>query len=227
MNRPESKNASASGKGRRKSGGVANVDQVAQKRFLHVGCGPAAQKDTAVCFRGSDWEEVRYDIDPSANPHILGTMLDMSVVPTGSFDAVYSAHNIEHLYPHQVVPALREFLRVLKPDGFVVITCPDLKAVCKRVAETDLMAPAYYYPGGSVTPHEILYGLGPELARDNLYMAHHCGFTLGLLFERLGEAGFQAFAGYEHDPFALTVVARKDFLAQKDITAFAKLVLGL
>jgi predicted SAM-dependent methyltransferase len=37
-------------------------------------------------------------------------------------DALYSSHNIEHVFAHEVVPTLKEFRRVLKPDGFVVIT---------------------------------------------------------------------------------------------------------
>jgi SAM-dependent methyltransferase len=154
-------------------------------------------------------------------------MLDMAAVESESFDAIYSSHNIEHLYPHQVVPALKEFYRVLKPEGFVVITCPDLKAVCKVVAEGNLNGAAYYYPGGEISAHEILYGLGPELNRGNLYMAHHCGFTLGTLFDRLADAGFMSYAGHEHDPFAMTVVARKPMVAQNENLAFAASVLGL
>ena len=38
-----------------------------------------------------------------------------------SVDAILSSQNIEHLYPHEVALALKEFLRVLRPDGFAVI----------------------------------------------------------------------------------------------------------
>lgn len=197
------------------------------KKFLHVGCGPATKAQTIPCLAADDWQEVRYDIDPSANPHILGTMLDMTAVKSGSFDAVYSSHNIEHVYPHQVIPVLREFHRVLKPNGFVVITCPDLKAVCKLVAEGNLTGAAYYYPGGAISPHEVLYGLGPELARDNLYMAHHCGFTLATLFQSLEAAGFSEWAGYEHNPLAMTAVAKKTISNGVGIMDFTKSILGI
>ncbi|MDO8705893.1 MAG: methyltransferase domain-containing protein [Sulfuricaulis sp.] len=64
-------------------------------------------------------------------------MTDMSAVATGSVDAVYSSHNIEHLYPHEVPVALAEFRRVLRGDGLLVIACPDLQSVCALVAEMD------------------------------------------------------------------------------------------
>jgi len=58
------------------------------------------------------WKEIRLDIDPANAPEISGTMLDMSAVAEGSVDAIYSSHNIEHLYPDEIPVALKEFLRV-------------------------------------------------------------------------------------------------------------------
>jgi predicted SAM-dependent methyltransferase len=143
--------------------------------FLHVGCGPKRKDRTTAGF--ADWNELRFDIDESVQPDLVGTMTDMSSVSTESVDAVFSSHNIEHLYPHEVPVALSEFLRVLKPDGFAVITCPDLQAVCALVAEDKLTEPAYTSPAGPIAPLDILYGHRPPMARGNLYMAHRCGFT--------------------------------------------------
>jgi SAM-dependent methyltransferase len=197
------------------------------KKFLHVGCGPATKAQTLNYLNTNDWEEVRYDIDPAVSPDIVGTMTDMGAVQTGSVDAVFSSHNIEHLYAHQVVPALREFHRVLKPDGFVVVLCPDLKAICRQVAEGKLMDTAYVSPAGPISAHDVLYGYGVALEKGNSYMAHNCGFTLDLLFQRLGEAGFAEYAGHEHAPFALAVVARKQLSDVERMRSFAKTVLGL
>ena len=44
-----------------------------------------------------------------------------------AFDAVFSSHNLEHLYPHQVKEALAEFYRVLKPEGMIVISDLQMK----------------------------------------------------------------------------------------------------
>ena len=103
-----------------------------QPKLLNVGCGPQGRQHGFLGFK--DWQEVRLDIDPSVQPDVLGTMTDMSAVATASIDAIVSSHNIEHLYPHEVPQALAEFVRVLKDDGLLLITCPDLQSVCERVA---------------------------------------------------------------------------------------------
>ena len=158
--------------------------------FLHVGCGPKRKDRTTRGFNTPDWHEIRLDIDPTVNPDIIGTMTDMSAVAAESVDAIYSSHNIEHLYPHEVPIALAEFKRVLKPDGFVVITCPDLQAVCALIAEDKLTEPAYDSPAGPIAPLDILYGLRSSMANGNLYMAHRCGFTQKVLTGTLQASGF-------------------------------------
>ena len=103
-------------------------------RFLHVGCGQKNKSETTEGFNSVDWDEVRFDIDERVNPDIQGTILNMENVDSGSVDAVYSSHNIEHVYPHEVDIVIKEFVRVLSPEGFAVIACPDLQSVCKLVA---------------------------------------------------------------------------------------------
>jgi hypothetical protein len=78
------------------------------KTFLHVGCG-TVKKSQIPGFRDDDWKEIRFDIDKNVNPDIEGTLTDMSQVKSGSMDAVYSAHNIEHVHPHEVPVVLKEF----------------------------------------------------------------------------------------------------------------------
>lgn len=166
------------------------------KTILHVGPGhrqSGAKLPTA--FLTPAWNEIRLDIDPANEPDILGSMLDMSAVESGSVDAIYSAHNIEHVYVHEVPAVLGEFLRVLKPDGFAVITCPDLQTVCALVAQDKLTDAAYQSQAGAITPLDILYGHGEALAHGHFYMAHKCGFTEKTLTAALLAAGFRSIAG--------------------------------
>ena len=162
--------------------------------FLHIGCGPKRKNKTTRGFNTPLWNELRFDIDPSVTPDIIGTMTDMAAVESSSVDAIFSSHNIEHLYPHEVPVALAEFKRVLNSEGFVVITCPDLKSVCALIAEDKLTEPAYTSPAGPIAPLDILYGHRPAMARGNLYMAHRCGFTQKVLDGTLRSAGFVAVA---------------------------------
>ncbi|MDP1596849.1 MAG: methyltransferase domain-containing protein [Methylotenera sp.] len=171
------------------------------KTFLHVGCGPlyidpvTKQPSRPQGFDVGSWNELRLDINPVVNPDVVGTMTDMSAVPSGSVDAIFSSHNIEHLYPHEVPIALAEFKRVLRSDGFVVITCPDLQSVCALVAQGKLTEPAYISPAGPIAPLDILYGHRPPMSRGNLYMSHRCGFTLNVLLGTLESAGFSKVVG--------------------------------
>jgi predicted SAM-dependent methyltransferase len=164
------------------------------KKFLHVGCGMKHKDQTTRGFNSPAWEELRFDIDESVKPNLIGTMIDMKAVQSGSVDALFSSHNIEHLYAHEVPIALNEFLRVLNDDGFCVITCPDLKSVAQLVAEDKLLEPAYQSPAGPIAPLDILYGFRASMARGNLYMAHRCGFTQKVLHGTLAAAGFKSVA---------------------------------
>ncbi|MGZ5051293.1 MAG: O-linked N-acetylglucosamine transferase family protein [Methylobacter sp.] len=190
---------------------INNQRDIKMKTFLHVGCGRKCKDQTTLGFNVPEWNELRLDIDIDVKPDIVGTMLDMSAVSDASVDAVYSSHNIEHLYPHEVSIALSEFKRVLKPEGFIVITCPDLQSVCSLIAEDKLTEPAYLSSAGPIAPLDILYGHRPAIAEGNLYMAHRCGFTQKVLIGTLREAGFSMVASKRrghpnYDLWALAVL---------------------
>lgn len=193
------------------------------KTFLHVGCGQNRKDRTTVGFNTPEWHEQRLDIDESVNPDIVGTMTNMSAVPDVSVDAIYSSHNIEHLYPHEVPVALAEFKRVLKPDGIVVITCPDLQSVCALVAQDKLTDPAYTSPAGPIAPLDILYGHRPAMARGNLFMAHRCGFTQKVLTGTLQSCGFVAVAAKrrEHPYYDLWALATARPLEEAELRTLA------
>lgn len=160
-----------------------------QGSFLHVGCGGKRIDQTPFVALG--WDEIRLDIDPAVEPDLIGTMTDMANVADASVDAVYSSHNIEHLYPHEVPLALAEFRRVLKPGGFVLITCPDLRSVAELVAADKLTDCIYESSMGPITPIDILYGHRDSLRAGNVFMAHRCGFTERVLVGTLRGAGFR------------------------------------
>lgn len=164
-------------------------------RFLHVGCGRKRKADTVAGF-ASDWNEVSLDIDEGVRPDIIDSLPELRAVEADSFDAVYSAHNVEHLYPHEIPTAFGAFHRVLKADGFAVVTCPDLQSLGERLAEGDIETPLYQSPAGPVAPVDVLFGFRPSLQGGNLYMAHHTGFTISSLKSAFLQAGFATFIGF-------------------------------
>ncbi|MDT8428124.1 MAG: methyltransferase domain-containing protein [Pseudomonadales bacterium] len=195
------------------------------KTFLHVGCGQKRKNQTTPGFAGDDWHELRLDIDEKVKPDIVGTVLDMSAVADASVDALFSSHNIEHLYPHDVPTALAEFKRVLRADGFVVITCPDLQGVAALIADDKLMEPAYVSPAGPIAPIDILYGYRPAMAEGNLYMAHRCGFTKRVMSETLLSAGFASVATTRrgHPAFDLWALGTMAAMPEEQMRQLARL----
>ena len=195
-------------------------------RFLPVGCGPKRKNRTVKAFSAPEWEEVSLDIDESVKPDIVDKLPDLSRMKSSSFDAVYSAHNIEHLYPHEVPVALKAMRRVLRSDGFVILTCPDLQMVGERLAAGDIEKPLYTSSSGPISPLDMLYGFRPAMKDGNLYMAHHTGFTLKSLGDACVTAGFAKFFGFRrphrHD---LWGIATKRAMTDDEMQDFGKIYL--
>jgi predicted SAM-dependent methyltransferase len=194
-----------------------------ERLLLHVGCGQATIEHIAVAgFRESTWREIRLDADESVAPDIVGTMTEMPSVPTAAVDAVFSSHGIEHLYWHDVPRALAEFRRVLTDSGFVVVTCPDLQAAAKMIAEDRVFDTAYISPAGPITPFDMVYSYRPFVEANPEWMSHHCGFTLTTLVAVLREAGFAQVRGYRYEGgFDLWVLASKSPRNAEEMAALA------
>jgi ubiquinone/menaquinone biosynthesis C-methylase UbiE len=143
---------------------------------LHVGCGKHKLPDWL-----TDHDEVRLDIDPDVEPHIIASMVDMGDI--GPFDMLYNSHALEHLYPHEVPAALREFLRVLKPGGFAVVVVPNLDGV---KPDEEIL---YDSEAGPVCGLDMYYGMARLIAL-NPHMAHHSGFVPATLAQAMERAGF-------------------------------------
>jgi len=189
------------------------------KKFLHVGCGPQTKSN----LKGfNDWDELRFDIDPKVNPDFVGSLIDMSAVGDKSVDALYSSHNIEHLFPHEVPIAVGEFFRVLKDDGFLVITCPDLLSVAREVANGKLLEPLYESEAGPISALDILYGHRGFIANGNIYMAHKSGFTFPVLSGVFRQAGFKTTYGAAiSDQYAIWMICSKEEIAEEKLDELA------
>jgi SAM-dependent methyltransferase len=131
-------------------------------RVLHLGRGAASPDTLPEAFfpRGA-WARVRLDSDPAAAPDGVAAITGMAAVAEGSLDAVWSAHDLAHLSPQEVPLAMAEFLRVLKPGGFALVTMPDLRG-----------------------------GFGPSPEQGDAPSGHRTGFTAITLARRLQRSGF-------------------------------------
>jgi predicted SAM-dependent methyltransferase len=160
-----------------------------KKIVLHVGCGTVFL--SAELFNSQEWQEVRLDIDPAVSPDIVSSITDMNTVQNRSVDVVWSAHNLEHLYADEVNKALHEFYRVLKPNGMVMITLPDIQAVTREAAKGRLEEPLFQSHAGPIAAIDILWGHRASIERGNHHMAHKTGFTLKTLEKKIASANFK------------------------------------
>jgi SAM-dependent methyltransferase len=160
------------------------------KRVLNAGSGPHDSQRLHSAFRNSEWAEVRYDIDKLVKPDVVGSIIALRAFGDATFDAIWCSHNLEHLHTHEVPMALREFRRVLKPDGFALICTPDLEAIAELVVNGRAEDVAYMSPAGPITALDMLYGLSASIRQGNLFMSHHTGFTADRLGRLLVDSGF-------------------------------------
>lgn len=195
-----------------RAGGQLATQPSAVRRVLDAGAGAQLASRLHPVFAG--WQAVRLDINPSVNPDIIGTVTDLKgKVADGTFDAVWSSHNIEHLYVDEVPVSLAEFRRVLKPDGFAFITCPDLEQIGRLIEGGDIERTIYTSPAGPISVLDMLFGHSASIVRGNRYMAHHTGFTVSRLGKCLQQAGFaEAWVapGPSIDLWAVALMPRTD-----------------
>lgn len=182
---------------------------VDNKKFLHIGCGPKRKDRTTNVFNKDEWEEVTLDIDPSCKPDIIGSMTDLSMIEDNSYDALYSSHNIEHLFMHEAVEASKEFYRIIKDDGYIMVVCPDIISTCEAIVEKGPLEPLYYLRNNNneidkrlfVSGIDILYGWRQAIQAGNHYMAHKTAFSEESLTNIFFQAGFNKVASKSRKNF--------------------------
>jgi hypothetical protein len=178
----------------------------AMRRLLHVGCGSKNIKHLPASFHRG-WTELRYDIDASVKPDLTGSITNLSSLPDGSVDAIWSSHNLEHLNSFEVPTALAEFRRVLNGRGFAVITVPDLRAVARHIVNDELEQPLYKAPAGPISALDVLFGHQAAIEKGNAYMAHRTGFSARTLGQALINAGFDEVRVHEGRHWDLWAIA--------------------
>lgn len=161
------------------------------KRVLNVGSGPRPIGKMNAVFDPAGWQEIRIDLDPRVEPDFVGSMIDMREhFAPRTFDGIWCSHSLEHLHAHEIPLALKEFRRILRDDGFALLSCPDLETVMTLFLEHGSDHVVYQSAAGPITPLDMMFGHGPSIASGNLHMAHRSGLTAERLGGLLLSAGF-------------------------------------
>lgn len=175
--------------------------------FVNLGSGPRTAAALPQLFAG--WRELRVDVEPAARPDLVADITDLSPIGTDSVDGVWCSHCLEHIYAHQVDAALGEMSRILKARGVACVLVPDLQTVAGHIAADRLHETLYQSPAGPITPHDVVFGFGRDVARGLDFMAHRCGFTPSALIERFARSDFADFVVFRRSNFEIGAIASK------------------
>ena len=120
--------------------------------------------------------------DPRSHIHMDITKLDFD---DNSVTEILASHVFEHLNPYHSIDILKNWLRVLKPGGKLIMEMPNIEALCRKFvtankAERYGILNAVY---GSVNTTDIG---GP----DNITSPHLFGWWPESLYDHMAEAGF-------------------------------------
>jgi len=103
--------------------------------ILDIGCATGA---LIASLRDNGWRVTGVEISPSADYAKNERKLDVSNIPleenhfpSGSFDIILASHLIEHLNDPKTF--LEETYRILKPNGIIFITTPDISGFQSRL----------------------------------------------------------------------------------------------
>lgn len=121
------------------------------------------------------------NIQPGPNVDFVGNCTDLSQFSDESVASIYASHVLEHLsHQKELSTALREFHRVLMPDGTIMVSVPDLDKLCRELIN----------PNNSPEIHFqfLLIMFGGQLDEHDF---HKMGFTWDILRTCLHLAGFR------------------------------------
>lgn len=167
-----------------------------------------------------DWKIL--DVLERPEVDYVGNAADLSQFADNSIDRIYASHVLEHFFyglNQELILVLKEWHRVLKPGGELMISVPDLKTLC------------WLYLNPNMLPLErhhlmrIIFG-----GQTNEYDVHKVGFdfeTLGLYIQETGFSDYWAVSefGIFNDCssmrildtlISLNVIAQKEMILESE-----------
>lgn len=109
-------------------------------------------------------------------PDVLCDLRSLGPFKDNSADEILSVHVVEHFWRWEVDAVLREWVRVLRPGGLMVLECPNLRAACEA------------FLAGQSDQRSMWVFYGDPRWQDPL-MVHRWGWTpetLGALMRSVG-----------------------------------------
>jgi SAM-dependent methyltransferase len=117
-------------------------------------------------------------------PDVICDLHDLAPFADASAEEVLAVHVVEHFWRWEIRDVLREWVRVLKPGGRMVIECPNLQSAC----ETFLRDPVQSSREDQAGQRTMWVFYGDPKWKDPL-MVHRWGYTPASLAALLADVG--------------------------------------
>lgn len=117
-------------------------------------------------------------------PDVLCDLHTLTPFEDNTADEILSVHVVEHFWRWEVVNVLKEWFRVLKPGGLMILECPNLRSAC----EAFLSNPELFAGAGQEGQRTMWVFYGDPAWQDPL-MVHRWGYTPQSLAAVMAEAG--------------------------------------
>ncbi len=117
-------------------------------------------------------------------PDVICDLHQLTSFEDNSADEILSVHVVEHFWRWEVADVLKEWVRVLRPGGKMIVECPNLLSACREfLANPDVASGPG--PEGQRTMW-VFYG---DPAWKDPYMVHRWGYTPLSLARLMVESG--------------------------------------
>lgn len=119
-------------------------------------------------------------------PDVVCDVRDLSIFSENYADEILAVHVVEHFWRWEVANVLKEWIRVLKPGGVMILECPNLLSACEEF----LRNPKVHALPGPEGQRTMWVFYGDPRWQDPL-MVHRWGYTPQSLGMVMHEAGLR------------------------------------
>jgi predicted SAM-dependent methyltransferase len=134
---------------------------------------------------------VNVDVDKRLKADVYDDISKLKKFTSNSYELIYACHVLEHFTHDEVPVVLKSWARVLKSEGEIYISVPDIDRIVKIYSDNW----AHFQTRGNTPWIGLIYG-----GQTNKYDFHKTGFNFNWLSSLLEDAGFHSIEEYPHTP---------------------------